>query len=132
MSGVMWVVGIPFTAALAAAIPLMFVSTPWLIRINNWAIVGQIGIVLTSWLLLATLPGELDGGCRDFETAQGQLLSVVAFSSIAVGGVALASAVLGVHERAARPTRILAGLATSALYLAIWIPLLVAALCGLS
>jgi hypothetical protein len=89
MSGVLWVVGIPLAAPLAAAIPLMLVSTPWLIRINNWAIVGQIGLVLTSWLLLATLPDEVGTSyCREFDSLQGEFLFVVGYASFAVGGVA--------------------------------------------
>ncbi len=129
--------GIPFVAALVAGMPLSLVRAPWLIRISNWSIGAQIGLVLTSWLLLATIPGERwtassEVACPDFESAQGELLFLVAYSSIAVGGVALASAVLGVYRRAARPGRALAGLATSALYLAIWIPFFLAAFCGLS
>ena len=49
--------GIPFVAALVAGMPLSLVRAPWLIRISNWSIGAQIGLVLTSWLLLATIPG---------------------------------------------------------------------------
>lgn len=135
---VVYVVGIPLAATVLAAIPLAAVPRDWLVQISNSSITLQIGLVLTSWLLLATLPGKQNSRatfgdtCPDFDNFHGSLLEVVAFSSFAVGGIALASAVFSVHNRLAAPGRVLAGLATSALYLAIWVPLVFASLCGLS
>jgi hypothetical protein len=57
---------------------------------------------------------------------------IVAFASIAVGGIALASSVLGTWLGATGPWRVLAGLVASGLYVAVWIPFVLAAFCGFS
>jgi hypothetical protein len=133
-----YAVGIPIASAFVAGLPLSLVNAPWLVRICNWAIAAQVGLVLTAWLLLAVIPGEQNWRapsgvtCPDFDTVTGELLGVVAYSSFGVGAVALASAFLAVRRRAARPGRLLAGLGASGVYLLIWIPLVFASLCGLS
>ena len=68
--------------------------------------------------------------CPDLDSGQGHAMVVVAFGSIAVGAVALASSFIAVRRGAARPSRLLAGVAAALLTPAILLRLVVVALCG--
>jgi hypothetical protein len=131
-----YVVGIPLAAAVVAGIPLSLFSAPWLVRVSNWSIGTQIGLVLTTWLMFSLLDGKRNWSgsvgdtCPDLGGAYGSAILVFALGSIGVGGVALASSVLSTSRSAAGPGRVVAGLAAAALYVAIWIPLIIAAFCG--
>jgi hypothetical protein len=115
---------------------LSVVPRVWVVRISNATIVTQVGLVLTAWLLMATMPrtrnwsGSVGETCPDLDNVQGVVLGVVAFGSLAIGVVAALSAIACVARRAAAPGRLLAGLATCGLCVAIWLPLIVQALCG--
>jgi hypothetical protein len=126
----------PVWGALVAGLVLRFISALWLVRISTGAIVIQVGLTLTSWLLLTTAPqetnwsGPVGATCPDLDGSYGFLLGAAAFSSLAVGAVAAASSIVSVHRRAARAEQVIAGLGASALSFAIFFPLLAAALCG--
>jgi hypothetical protein len=133
---VLVILGVPLGAVLLSGLVLAFFSTPWLVRISKVAIAVPSGLTLSALLLLATLPrrqnsgGGPDDTCPDFDTVQGVVLGVVAFTSIAVGAVALASSLLSVARRVPEPGRGLTAIAAVALTLTIWIPLVIAAFCG--
>jgi hypothetical protein len=115
---------------------LSVIHTDWVVRVSNASVVTQVGLVLISWLLLATMPqrrnwsGALGATCSDFDTPLGIALIVVAFASLAIGSVALLSSIVSVVRRAARWGRLGAGFGTAALCLAIWVPFIGQALCG--
>lgn len=132
------IVGVPLAATLAAGIGLHFLSSGWVIRVSTATIGTQVLLTLTAWLLLATMPGKqnwresLGSTCPDFDGTQGVLLAVVAYGSVGVGAIALASSFISVRRRAAAGGRLLAGIVAAALVFAIFIPILAAAFCGMS
>jgi hypothetical protein len=115
---------------------VLAIRPPRLVMICNGAIAGQMVLALSALFVWATLPPDESayGGrdCPDLGGVGGDAFGVIAYSSLAVGAVAPASAVLSVHARAARPGRIVAGLAASGLSYPIWFALFVAAFCSLS
>jgi hypothetical protein len=130
------VVGVPLCAALVAGVPLYFVSTRWLARLWSAAVVAQVLVVATAWLLLFASPDEQNwregpgSTCPDLEGAWGDAVVAAGFGSIAVGAICLASATLNAVRGESGAGRVVVGLFASAAPFAIFIPLLVAALCG--
>jgi hypothetical protein len=61
---------------------------------------------------------------------QGDLLEVAAYTSILVGGVALASVVLAAIRRVGSPARVLVGVAVWGVTYPVWAFTLLSALCG--
>ena len=57
-------------------------------------------------------------------------MTAVAFGSIVTGAVALAASFIAVHRRVARPSRLLAGITAAVLTPAIFLRMVVVALCG--
>ena len=126
-------VGVPVGAVLVAGIVLHFLDSAWVVRVSNVAIGAQVAAALVAFTLPKTMPTDrtYEGDiCPDLDSGQGYAMVVIAFGSIAVGAVALASSFIAVRRRAARPSRLLAGVAAALLTPAILLRLVVVALCG--
>jgi hypothetical protein len=129
------VIGIPVAAVCLAGLALHFVGSIQVVRVSNIAIGVQVAAALAVFVLPKTMPDRQTAEgqmCPDMESGQGWLMTGIAVSSVAVAAVALASSFIAVRRRAARPTRLLAGLGTAALVVAILLRLLITALCGYS
>lgn len=127
--------GIPVAAVCIAALGLRHVSSAWIIRISDATIGLQMLLTLLVWIGIETMPGKENGRtggtCPRFDSISGRLLMFVAYGSIAVGAVALASSFIAIRRHAATKARLLAGIFGAALVFAIWFPLVLVALCGL-
>ena len=120
-------------AVLAAGIGLHFLDSVWVVRVSNAAIGVQVAAALVAFTLPKTMPTErkYEGEiCPDLGSGQGHVMTAVAFGSIVTGAVALASSFIAVRRRVARPSRLLAGIAAAVLTPAIFLRLVVVALCG--
>jgi hypothetical protein len=86
---------------------VLAIRPPRLVMICNGAIAGQMVLALSALFVWATLPPDESayGGrdCPDLGGVGGDAFGVIAYSSLAVGAVAPASAVLSVHARARGP-----------------------------
>ena len=125
--------GVPLAAVLAAGIGLHFLDSVWVVRVSNAAIGLQVAAALVVFTLPKTMPTErkYEGEiCPDLGSGQGHVMTAVAFGSIVTGAVALASSFIAVRRRVARPSRLLAGMAAAVLTPAIFLRLVVVALCG--
>jgi hypothetical protein len=131
-----WILAGLVLSVIVVTAVLFVVRRAWVVRVSNATIIVQAGLVLTAWLLIATMPEKRDfsGGvgdtCPDLDTLQGIALWVVAVASLAIAGISVMSGVVSVVRRAGRAGRLLAGLATGGLCLLIWVPLILAAFCG--
>jgi hypothetical protein len=125
--------GVPVAAVLAAGIGLHFLDSVWVVRVSNAAIGLQVAAALVVFTLPKTMPTErkYEGEiCPDLGSGQGHVMTAVAFGSIVTGAVALASSFIAVRRRVARPSRLVAGTAAAVLTPAIFLRLVVVALCG--
>jgi hypothetical protein len=126
-------VGVPVAVVLVAGIALHFLDPVWVVRISNWAIGLQVAAALLVFTLPKTMPttSRIDYGmCPDLDSGQGHVMTAVAFGSIVTGAVALASSFIAVRRGAARARRLLAGTAAALLTPAIFLRLVIVALCG--
>jgi hypothetical protein len=126
-------VGVPVAALLAAGVGLHFLDSTWVVRVSNAAIGLQVAAALVVFTLPKTMPTKLKyetGTCPDLGSGQGDFMTAVTFGSIVTGAVALASSFIAVRRRVARPSRLLAGIAAAVLTPAIFLRLVVVALCG--
>jgi hypothetical protein len=129
------VIGTPVAAVCLAGLALHFVGSIQVVRVSSFAIGVQVTAALAVFVLPKTMPDRQTAEgqmCPDMESGQGWLMTGIALSSVAVAAVALASSFIAVRRRAARPTRLLAGLGAAALVVAILVRLLITALCGYS
>jgi hypothetical protein len=123
---------------LVAGAVLSTVRPDWVVRISTGSMVTQVGLVLISWLLLATLPGRTNWSgavgdtCPNLDAPQGIAVIVIAFATLAVGGIAAGSSTVSVLRRAAKPGRVAAGLGADGLTVAVWVPIVATALCGMN
>jgi hypothetical protein len=128
----------PVLAAVVAAVPLLFFSPAWLVRISTGSFVTQVCLLFATWIVLGTTPGEQNwrepkgSTCPNFDSFHGDVLVVLAFASVGVGAVALASGVLSWIRRAATFWRVLLGAVAVGFVYAIGFTLLISALCGIS
>ena len=126
-------IGIPLAAVCAAGFGVHFLDSAWIVRISTVSIAVQVTATLLVFLLPRTMPDTKKYGeqlCPDLGSGQGHLMVAIAFASIAVGAVALASSFIAVRRRVASLGRLLAGIAAAALVPVIFARLLIAALCG--
>ena len=110
-----------------------FLDSVWVVRVSNAAIGLQVAAALVVFTLPKTMPTErkYEGEiCPDLGSDQGHVMTAVAFGSIVTGAVALAASFIAVRRRVARPSRLLAGIAAAVLTPAIFLRLVVVALCG--
>ena len=131
--GLQILLGVPVAAVVAAGIGLHFLDSAWVVRVSNGAIGVRVAAALVAFTLPKTMPTErrYEGEiCPDLDSGQGYAMTAIAFGSIVTGAVALASSFIAVRRRVARPSRLVAGAAAAVLTPAIFLRLLVVALCG--
>jgi hypothetical protein len=125
--------GVPLAAICAAGFVLHFFSSNWVVGVSNVAIGVQVAGSLVAFVLPETMPQEAkyEGEmCPDFDSGQGDVLYAIAFGSIVVGAIALASSFIAVRRQVAHPGRLLAGIAAAMLVPAIFVRVIAAAFCG--
>ena len=138
MNALLIVIGIPVAAVALSGLGLHYVRTPWLRRISTTAISVQIVLAGAAWALLAALPREINssGGvgdtCPRLDGLQGGLVAAIAIASIGIAAVALASGFIVVRRRAGSAWRLLGGIGSEVLVVAIYVGILATALCGMN
>jgi len=138
MNGWFLVIAVPAAAVALAGLGLHFVDTPWVRRISTTALWAQVGLTSLAWALLETLPREINWSgaigdtCPRMDGVQGGAVAVIAFASIGVAAVALASGVIVVRRRAGTGLRILGGIGAAVLMVAIFVGIIGTALCGMN
>jgi len=132
------VFGIPLAAIALAAVGLHFVDTLWVRRISTATISAQLVLAVAAWALLESLPREINWSgavgdtCPRMDGVQGAAVAAIFFVSIGVAAVALASGVIVVRRRAGSGWRILGGVGTAFIVVAIFAGILGTALCGMN
>ena len=138
MNALVILIGVPLAAVALSGLGLHYVHTPWVRRISTTAISVQIMLAGVAWALLATLPREINWSgsvgdtCPRMDGVQGVLVAAVAFASIGIAAVALASGFIVVRRRAGSAWRLLGGIGSEVLMVAIFAGILGTALCGMN
>ena len=129
----MLVIAVPLGCVALAGVGLHFVATPWVRRISNWTILGQVAVVGSAWALLQAVPDEQTGSgvvCPDLNGAQGGIVGVLALVSVGVAAMALASSFIVVRRRAGSAWRLAGGVVAALLTASIFAGIVAVAFCG--
>jgi len=138
MNALVILIGVPAGAVVFSGLGLRYVRTPWVRRVSTAAISTQIVLAGAAWALLATLPREINWSgsvgdtCPRLDGVQGALVAAVAFASIGIAAVALASGFIVVRRRAGSAWRLVGGIGSEVLMVAIFAGILGTALCGMN